>query len=201
MRTCCLISGATKSCGCFKRINTSNLLSLDLSGKKFGKLEVIERSGTRIGKNGAKYSEWLCKCECGTYKNIVGHSLVSGGVISCGCISSKGEYEIRKILNSINVCYKTQYAFKDLKSEKGGILKFDFAIFDDNKNLISLIEYQGIQHFKEMPNEFGKQQREVTDKQKKEYCKNKNIPLFEIAYFENTEDKLLEILRDIGIIH
>ena len=32
-------------------------------------------------------------------------------------------------------------------------------------------------------------------------CKNKNIPLFEIAYFENTEDKLLEILRDIGIIH
>lgn len=201
VRTCCLISGATKSCGCFKRINTSNLLSLDLSGKKFGKLEVIERSGTRIGKNGAKYSEWLCKCECGTYKNIVGHSLVSGGVISCGCISSKGEYEIRKILNSINVCYKTQYAFKDLKSEKGGILKFDFAIFDDNKNLISLIEYQGIQHFKEMPNEFGKQQREVTDKQKKEYCKNKNIPLFEIAYFENTEDKLLEILRDIGIIH
>ena len=46
--------------------------------------------------------------------------------------------------NEIN--FATQYSFSDLRTEKGGVLKFDFAVFKDN-TLYRLIEFDGRQHF------------------------------------------------------
>lgn len=54
--------------------------ALDLVGKRFGLLTVIERRGS--DKNGQ--SMWLCRCDCGTEKIIRGHDL-KGGTKSCGC--------------------------------------------------------------------------------------------------------------------
>lgn len=54
----------------------------DLTGRVFGKLTVI-KLGSRKSKNRSLY--WLCKCECGTIKEIRGDGLVSKNVISCGC--------------------------------------------------------------------------------------------------------------------
>ena len=79
---------------------------------------------------------------------------------------------------------------------RNGLLRFDFAIFDKNNNLLGLIEYQGEQHYKNYKI-MGKQQREITDPMKKEYCLNKNIPLFEIKYTENIVLKLQEILSKL----
>lgn len=54
----------------------------NLIGRKFGKLLVIERSGS--DKNGQAL--WKCICECGTSKIISGHDLISKkGTKSCGC--------------------------------------------------------------------------------------------------------------------
>ena len=60
-----------------------------------------------------------------------------------------------------------------------------------------LIEYQGEQHYKAHKKnpEFGKQQREITDKQKKDHCEKHNIRLYEIRYDENIEDALEAILQ------
>jgi len=58
----------------------SNLI--DLTGKRFGRLIVIERSGSDKRGN----SMWLCKCDCGTEKVIRGEKLNSGQTKSCGCL-------------------------------------------------------------------------------------------------------------------
>ncbi len=58
---------------------------VDLIGKTFGQLEVLELAGMENGK-----SVLLCKCSCGnTTKANVGH-LTGGGRISCGC-ATKGK--------------------------------------------------------------------------------------------------------------
>ena len=56
--------------------------SLDLTGKKFGRLTVIRQHS--INKRGAYV--WLCECECGNVKAIDGSSLRSGASQSCGCL-------------------------------------------------------------------------------------------------------------------
>jgi|SRR6185312_6004164 len=53
----------------------------ELIGKKFGKLTVLYDSGERSSRN----IKWLCKCDCGNYKNIKGADLLSGNTNSCGC--------------------------------------------------------------------------------------------------------------------
>lgn len=54
---------------------------IDLTGKRFGRLEVIKRSD-----NVNKETYWLCRCDCGNEKIINGHSLKTGNTKSCGCL-------------------------------------------------------------------------------------------------------------------
>ena len=194
-----LKKGTTTSCGCYKSETTSKRLSIDLTGKEFGKLKVIKRDGTFVGMDGTKYSQWKCKCSCGTIKTIRGHDLVRGSVTSCGCTISRGEENIRFILNQMNVNFKTQYGFNDLKSKKGWMLKIDFAIMDDNDSLLCLIEFQGQQHYDESYGWFGEQQRNETDPLKRQYCIQHNIPLFEIKYNDDIEKSIKNILSNFKI--
>ena len=53
----------------------------DLTREQFGKWTVLKRSGTnREGR-----ATWLCQCECGTIREVVGKSLISNISKSCGC--------------------------------------------------------------------------------------------------------------------
>ena len=54
----------------------------DLTGKKFGRLTVIER-GSNLGDN----VRWHCVCECGNHTLSHTSSLTSGRTKSCGCLS------------------------------------------------------------------------------------------------------------------
>ena len=51
-------------------------------GKHFGRLEVIEKG--KVDKHGHRY--WVCKCECGTIKEISGTNLIENKTLSCGCL-------------------------------------------------------------------------------------------------------------------
>lgn len=62
-------------------VNTFHVLNL--IGKKFGKLMVIEK--TR--KKGRYF--WICRCECGGSTTTSGWALKSGHTVSCGC-TNKG---------------------------------------------------------------------------------------------------------------
>ena len=63
----------------------------DLTDRKFGRLTVIQRSGSN--KDGR--ATWLCMCECGEISVKTGKLLLNGHCRSCGC----GEYE-----NRVNNC-------------------------------------------------------------------------------------------------
>ena len=53
----------------------------DLTGKRFGRLVVIER--VEDDQHGNR--RWLCGCDCGRIKVIGGRHLASGATTSCGC--------------------------------------------------------------------------------------------------------------------
>lgn len=54
----------------------------DLTGKQFGRWTVIKR--VENNKHGG--TQWLCKCQCGKKKIVLGSSLLMGTSKSCGCL-------------------------------------------------------------------------------------------------------------------
>lgn len=60
----------------------------DLTGQKFGRLNVIGLSGRKNRK-----SVWLCECECGNRINTYGYNLINGHSQSCGCLRIEKSYE------------------------------------------------------------------------------------------------------------
>lgn len=55
----------------------------DLTGKKFERILVLKRvENNKFGK-----ARFLCRCDCGTEKIIIGSCLVNGHTKSCGCYS------------------------------------------------------------------------------------------------------------------
>ena len=57
----------------------------DLTGKRFGRLVVIERAEDYIRPNGQHAIQWRCKCDCGNEKITNSYSLTKGKCTSCGC--------------------------------------------------------------------------------------------------------------------
>lgn len=78
-----LKSGLTTSCGCFHSEVVSQLETIDLVGKSFGRLKVVERV-TPIGDLHVKYK---CLCECGNEVIVRSNSLLKtvSPTRSCGC--------------------------------------------------------------------------------------------------------------------
>lgn len=56
-------------------------LLVDLVGKRFGRLTVQERASDRNGR-----VVWLCKCLCGSDKEVAASALKSKLTRSCGCL-------------------------------------------------------------------------------------------------------------------
>jgi hypothetical protein len=59
---------------------------IDLTGKRFGRLLVIERAENYIQPNGGMVTRWKCKCDCGKTKIVNTASLKRGKTKSCGCL-------------------------------------------------------------------------------------------------------------------
>ena len=56
--------------------------AMQLDGKKFGRLTVIER----LPNSKTDRTMWRCLCDCGRIVDIVGSNLRSGNTSSCGCL-------------------------------------------------------------------------------------------------------------------
>lgn len=186
-----LYSGRSLSCGCLRgeQLTIRNKKNSSVKvGNIYGFLEVTKDLGFKEQTRGRKESWYLCNCRnCGR-KNfeVSGNNLQAGNTKSCGCISSYGEKIISQILQENNINFCSQYVFKDLVSSKGYPLKFDFAIFKDNK-LSYLIEFDGRQHYigpdGTWKNSYNLEELQERDKLKNEYCKKNNITLKRIPYF------------------
>lgn len=58
---------------------------IDLTGKRFGRLIVIQRDGTDKHQK----ATWRCKCDCGKTVITEGQSLRNGDTKSCGCFAKE----------------------------------------------------------------------------------------------------------------
>ena len=111
------------------------------------------------------------------------------------CKSSKGENIISEILDNMNISYIRQYRFDNCKDKY--TLPFDFYL----NQLNILIEFDGIQHFRETGS-FGNNDyyHEIKkhDDIKNKFSKDNNIKLIRINYkeIENIKDILEKELLD-----
>lgn len=107
---------------------------------------------------------------------------------------SKGENKVADLLSKYNIEYERQYKYEDCAFYK--LLPFDFYIPKYN----TLIEYDGEEHYKIIKFWGGFDKfidRKIRDTVKNEYCKNNNIKLIRIPYwdFDNIEDILIKELN------
>ena len=117
---------------------------------------------------------------------------------NCAKKISKGEAEVLRHLENNNINFAREYKFNDCRNTNP--LPFDFAILNNEDNLIFLVEYDGEGHT--MPIDFAGKGEDWAlshledvrkrDKIKTDYCKNNNIPLLRISYLEiNDIEKIL----------
>ena len=184
-----LIQGYTKSCGCLVKetMNNQSYALKDISGQRFGKLVALKPTNQR---NKQGHVVWECKCDCGNITYADGVYLRQGDILSCGCLKSIGEEKISKLLQQNNIYFEKEKTFGI--NSKGGYYRFDFYV--NNKYLI---EYDGIQPFKES-NPWNCKARDI---EKNIWCKDNNIPLIRIQYTQLDklclEDLLLETSKVI----
>ena len=74
--------------------------AIDITGKRFGRLVVIEKSNEkRYGR-----LSWKCQCDCGNYIVVATQSLNNGNTKSCGCLNKENAAKrLLKLKNDIEV--------------------------------------------------------------------------------------------------
>lgn len=186
-----LKSGHTQSCGCLNREITiqrnkegkgkPNLKNIKIipKGTRYGKLTVLQLLDERTKD---RHTIYQCQCDCGTIINVPSKDLKSGNTQSCGCIKSRGEEKISQILRNNNILFKKEKTFDDCRFEDSNALaRFDFYV-----NNQYIIEYDGVQHFTQEQAGWGIPLEEIQQKDnfKNNYCKENNIPLIRIPYWQ-----------------
>ena len=108
-----LINGNTKGCGC---LNYATKNAIDLTGKVYGKLTVINRTNKKKHSNYI----WNCVCECGNQIKVKGSSLTTGNTLSCGCINKAITIARNKEHSGVNA-YKNRPKGKAHYKWKNGV--------------------------------------------------------------------------------
>lgn len=176
-----LSSGMTKSCGCLSQEHTKMLNKAKAEshiGQKYGLLTVEKP----ILKDGNYY--YQCKCECGNQTVVLGKNLFNGNTYSCGCINSKANEQMAKLLTKLNIPFKREYKFSDCADQRP--LPFDFALFNREGELIGLIENNGSQHYSARGTQWNTPERLIYvqkhDYIKQKFAEDNHIPLLIIPY-------------------
>ena len=190
-----LKNGNTQSCGCLQRDRVSESSFKSLIGQRFNKLTVLER----VENNRFNQVQYKCQCDCGNTIIVNANNLRGGHSGSCGCIKSHGEQYINKWLIEHKIQFRAQYSHDKIVLSTGRRPIFDFAIFDNNNQLLYLIEYNGKQHYgitggwNDEENYLDTVRR---DNEKREQCALLNIPLYEIPYwdYKNLDTILTKII-------
>ena len=95
----------------------------------------------------------------------------------CSKRESDGEFRIRKFLEKYEIYFEQEKKFEDCKAKKA--LPFDFYLPDYNL----IVEFDGQNHYFDIG--YGTHERTILyDKIKNQYCKDKNINLLRIPYWE-----------------
>jgi len=139
----------------------------------------------------AKKVWWICnECGWGWISTLYSRTKQSSGCPLCKNFS-KGERKIENFLLKNRIDYIPQKKFAECVSIRK--LPFDFYLQKTN----SAIEYQGLHHYEVLKNDYfggldDLLQRQKRDRIKREFCKNNDIQLLEISYWDfNNIEKIL----------
>lgn len=176
-----LKNGKSLSCGHLFKNNIRN----PIIGNRYGNLVVL----SQYKENDNWYCE--CQCDCGNKSIVKRQNLISGNTQSCGCIQSKGEASIKRILQQNNIPFIWQWIPNDYPNQK---CKFDFYVNNER-----VIEFDGPQHKGQIGGYYTKEKVDALiqrDKEKNKYCFERNIPIVRIPYYERDNITLDMILGD-----
>ena len=185
-----------RSCSAKIRNKKYSKVTDDLTGRYFGNWLVLNKA--------QKSNYWHCKdIETGTERDVFRGNLTQGFSKGDGSVVSWGQKQIIYQLTQNNLPYITEYTFSDLKTEKNGIPRFDFAIVDYNDNIYCLIEYDGRQHFQYNKNwKMSKedfQRLRYIDNLKNQYCNKHNIKLYRFNKQSNLQEQIKNIAKEFLI--
>lgn len=213
-------AGSSITCKCLVcgNIMKTSLGSI-ISGRKCGKCagnknytheEFIDKLNDKYGNEYIVLDKYIKmtnyitiqRTTCGHIFPITPHNLLNHDRGCPICKESHGEKRIRRFLNKNNIHYIRQYKFDDCRNIN--CLPFDFAIIDDNNNVLLLIEFDGQQH--EKPYDFfgGEEvfiKTKINDEIKNNYCINNNIKLLRIPQSKRCSIEIILIneLNKLGV--
>ncbi len=157
-----------------------------------------------IGEYVNTHTKVECKCKTdGTVWFAYPANLLNGSAGCPYCNISVSERKLLDILTKLKINFIPQHTIKDCKF----VLNLKFDAFDINNNIA--FEYNGEQHYRPVDfagkgEEWAIREFEKTvkrDNVKIEYCKNHNIPIIIVPYWEknNMEDYILDKLKEIEL--
>ncbi len=178
-----LLGFGCEICGGSGKLNTNIFIlkAKSIHGNTFDYSETIY-SGNR------EKVKIICQ-KHGEFEQTPNAHLAGNGCFMCK--ESKGEKEIRLLLEGNGISYISQHRFDDCRN----ILPLPFDFYLPEHNIC--IEYDGEHHF--IIKEFFGGERGLKDRQKKDniktdYCNKNNIKLLRIKYNENIINKLNKVL-------
>lgn len=95
-------------------------VAANLIGQRFGNLTVLQR----VENNARGNTQWLCKCDCGKTKVILGFDLTHGRSTTCGCALNKKGKASPNRLDRVGERYGTLtvIALNEAKSHDGKLV-------------------------------------------------------------------------------
>lgn len=176
-----LINDRSKDCGCGRKSMLRETRTKNLVGQRFGKLMVVE-----LLEESDKFNRRLYRCKCDCRNEIITSSicLIGKHTSSCGCLVSYWNTYINNFLTENKIPHETEYPV----TIDGSRYRFDFYLPQYNL----FIEYDGQQHYEAMRfyggdkerNEIELRKTQKRDEIKNQYCKENNINLLRIPYWE-----------------
>ena len=144
----------------------------------------------------------LMRYVCKEHPNIIQTLSYHDLKLGCGCEfcnMPRGELVIYNIFKNSKIKFKRQYTFDNCKNINK--LRFDFGVFDNNKNILFMVEFHGKQHYEPIKYFGGEEKFKIQQKLdniKEQYCKDNDIPLLIIPYwnFNNIEEILNKELKN-----
>lgn len=123
-------------------------------------------------------------------------------IIACDCFRqrSSGELRTQRVLEKYGIPFKTEVIFQDLVGLKGGSLRYDFGLLDNNNKVVALIEFDGEQHYQESGSYFNADGHvQLHDEIKNDFALNEGFPLLRIPYWvkdNELEQSILTFLKE-----
>lgn len=175
-----LTNGETQSCGCYNLELTTQKgrnNKKDISYQVFNFVQVLDATNER-DQGSIIYN---CQClKCRRRFQNCARNIMHGLVKSCGCLKeSIGELAIATILKENNISFVREKVFDSCRFTESAHAKARFDFYVNNSYLI---EFDGVQHFRDGCFGNNLQDRQEKDAYKNQWCIENNIPLIRIPY-------------------